>query len=106
MAIRSPIWKKTCFARCFDLLHNSTLSSIHIHIGVELLAFTILLPSERVKDGGKMLLRPFLFLSCINLGKTAFAGLAETVIQVNAGLVHSAADHIITDVSGTGEEVT
>ena len=35
--------KKACFARCFDLLRNSTLSSIHIHFGVELLVLTALL---------------------------------------------------------------
>ena len=37
--------KKACYARCFDLLHNSTLSSIHIHFGVELLVFATPLTS-------------------------------------------------------------
>ena len=39
------IVKKFCYARCFDLLRNSPLSSIHIHFGVELLALAALLTS-------------------------------------------------------------
>ena len=31
--------KSACYARHFDLLRNSPLSSIHIHFGVELLVF-------------------------------------------------------------------
>ena len=34
-----------CYARCFALRHNSTLSSIHIHFGVELLVFAAPLTS-------------------------------------------------------------
>ena len=37
--------QKACYARCFDLLHNSTLSSICIHFGVELLVFAAPLTS-------------------------------------------------------------
>ena len=32
-------YKSACYARHFDLLRNSPLSSIHIHFGVELLVF-------------------------------------------------------------------
>ena len=37
--------KKSCYARLFDLLRNSPLSSIHIHFGVELLVLAALLTS-------------------------------------------------------------
>ena len=37
--------KKSCYARLFDLLRNSPLSSIHIHFGVELLVLPALVTS-------------------------------------------------------------
>ena len=46
-----------------------------------------------------------LFSSGVELGQTAFAGFAETVVQVDAGLLHGPADHIVADVTGAGEEV-
>ena len=50
---------------------------------------------------GKLL---FLF-AVVNLGKTAFAGFPEPVVQVDAGFLHGPADHIIADVTGAGEEI-
>ena len=47
----------------------------------------------------------FAALAIINLCKAAFAGFTETVVQIDAGFVHGAADHIIADVTGAGEEV-
>ena len=35
----------------------------------------------------------------VEFGKAAFAGFTETVVEINAGLVHGAADHILTDVT-------
>ena len=46
-----------------------------------------------------------LFPPCIDLGQTAFAGLTEAVAEVDAGLVHGTAHHIVADVTGAGEEV-
>ena len=46
-----------------------------------------------------------LFLSSIKLGKTAFTGFPEAVVQVNAGFFHGPADHIVADPAGAGEEV-
>ena len=43
-----------------------------------------------------------LLFSGVDLSQTTFAGLTEAVVQVNTGLVHSAADHIVADVSGAG----
>ena len=37
--------KKSCYARLFDLLRNSPLSSIHIHFGGELLVLPALVTS-------------------------------------------------------------
>ena len=45
-----------------------------------------------------------LLLSCVNFCQTALTGLPETVVQIDTGLVHGTADHIIADVSGAGEE--
>ena len=42
----------------------------------------------------------------IQLGKTAFAGFLETVIQVYTGFLHGTAHHIIADVAGSGKEIT
>ena len=44
------------------------------------------------------------FVSCVDLGKAAFAGFAEAVVQIDAGLVHSTADHIIADITGACQE--
>ena len=41
----------------------------------------------------------------VNLCQTAFAGLAEPVVEVDAGFFHGAAYHIIADISGAGEEI-
>ena len=42
-------------------------------------------------------------LASVDLGQTALTGFTETVIQVDAGLVHGTADHVIADISGTGQ---
>ena len=42
---KTKVAGKACFARCFDLLCNSILSSIYIHFGVELLVLTALVTS-------------------------------------------------------------
>ena len=47
----------------------------------------------------------FVILPCVDLGEAAFAGFPEAVVQVDAGFLHSPADHIIADVPGAGEEV-
>ena len=44
-------------------------------------------------------------ISCVDFGKAAFAGFAETVVKVDAGFVHSPADHIVADISRAGEEI-
>ena len=44
------------------------------------------------------------FFSGVDLCQAAFAGFPETVIQIDAGLVHGTADHVIADVPGAGEE--
>ena len=46
-----------------------------------------------------------LFLSCVDLGQAAFAGFTETVVQIDAGLMHGPADHVVADVTGAGEEI-
>ena len=46
-----------------------------------------------------------LFLSGIDLSQTAFAGFTEAVIKIDTGFVHSSADHIVADVTGTGKEI-
>ena len=45
------------------------------------------------------------FATVVDLCQATFAGFPETVIQIDAGFLHSAADHIIADISGTGKEV-
>ena len=47
----------------------------------------------------------FLFPSSVDFCQTAFTGFPEPVAQVGAGLMHGAADHIVTDISGACEEV-
>ena len=44
--------------------------------------------------------QPFflLFFSCVNLCQSALTGFTEAVVQIDAGLVHGTADHIIADV--------
>ena len=42
----------------------------------------------------------------INLGQTALGSFPEPMVQVDAGFVHSPADHIVADIPGAGEEVT
>ena len=37
-------------------------------------------------------------------GKTTFAGLTESVVQVDTGFIHSSEDHVIADVTRAGEE--
>ena len=44
-------------------------------------------------------------LAVVQLGEAAFAGFPEPVIQVDAGFLHGPADHVVTDVTGTGEEI-
>ncbi len=44
--------QNACGARCFDLLRNSTLSSIHIHFGIELLVLTALVTSVSLSKKG------------------------------------------------------
>ena len=44
-------------------------------------------------------------LSVIDLRQATFAGFPETVVQVDAGLMHGPADHIIADIPGAGEEI-
>ena len=46
-----------------------------------------------------------LLLAIINLRQAAFAGFPEAVVEIDAGLVHSAAYHVIADVPGAGEEI-
>ena len=49
-------------------------------------------------------LRLFSF-AVIDLCQTAFAGFAEAVVEIDAGLVHGTADHIVADIPGAGEEI-
>ena len=41
----------------------------------------------------------------VESSQTALAGFPKTVVQINARLVHSAADHIVADIPGAGEEI-
>ena len=41
----------------------------------------------------------------VELGQAAFAGFPEAVVQVDAGLLHGPADHVVADVSGACQEV-
>ena len=47
----------------------------------------------------------FCSFSVVELGKTAFAGFPETMVQIDTGFLHGPADHVVADVSGAGEEV-
>ena len=47
-----------------------------------------------------------LLFTCVDLGQAALAGLPEAVAQIDAGIVHSPADHIVADVTGAGEVIT
>ena len=48
---RRRMWgKKACFARHFDLLRNSPLSSIYIHFGVELLVLPAFVTSADLSE--------------------------------------------------------
>ena len=58
--------------------------------------------AHRLNGAGE---KSHLLLSGVDLGQAAFAGFAEAVAQVDAGLVHGPADHVVADVTGTGEEV-
>ena len=46
-----------------------------------------------------------LFPSGVKLGQAAFAGFPEAVVQVYTGFLHGPAYHIVTDITGTGEEI-
>ena len=48
----------------------------------------------------------FASFAVVELCQTALAGFTETVVEVDAGFVHGAADHIIADIPGAGEEIT
>ena len=55
---------------------------------------------------GNRLERLILFFpSVIQLGKAALAGFPEAVIQIDAGLPHGAAHHVVADVPGAGEKI-
>jgi hypothetical protein len=47
----------------------------------------------------------FLFLSVIKSCQTALAGFPKLVVQVNAGVMHGTADHIIADITGAGKKI-
>lgn len=47
----------------------------------------------------------WLFATGVDTGKAAFTGFAELMIEMNAGIVHGTAHHIIANVSWTGEEI-
>ena len=44
-------------------------------------------------------------LAVVELCQAAFAGFAEAVVEVDAGFMHGAADHIIADITGACEEI-
>ena len=47
-----------------------------------------------------------LFLPRVELGKSTFAGLPKTVVQIDTGFLHGTADHIVADAAGAGKEIT
>ena len=49
--------------------------------------------------------RSFLCVSFVDPGETAFAGLPVLLPQVDAGVQHGLADHVIADVSGGIQEI-
>lgn len=46
-----------------------------------------------------------LFAAVIDAGQATFAGFPELVVQVDTGVVHSAAYHIVADITRSGEEI-
>ena len=46
-----------------------------------------------------------LLFPCIDLCQTAFTGFPEAVVQIDTGLMHGPADHIVADITGAGEEI-
>ena len=58
------------------------------------------------KGAPQLAVRPkCLLFSCVDLGQTAFTGFPEAVVQIDTGLMHGPADHIVADITGAGEEV-
>ena len=53
--------------------------------------------AHRISSGYSI---PDLFpaLSVVELGKAALAGFPEALVQIDAGFVHSPADHVVADV--------
>jgi len=109
LTIPNFIYFKTPLFAFYKFSREACASHTISYININIRKIQLVLEHFRKRKGTSEEVPGGLFsvdpLAVVELGKAAFAGFPEPMIQIHAGFLHGPADHVVADVTGAGQEI-